>query len=211
MNTYSDLVIALAGVCQSATIVPEFANKGTCNYPLYTVSVKSLFNTSPSSVVDVFGNLANIKTGLTVLDEILCSGQQRKQLDLMRYIFSAINIANKLRNNNEALTALSKRLLRIKSIHGALTDAVLFEHIDELSFSLAGAYADIVSPLTTKIKVTGKIECLQNPLTQAKVRTALFGCVRMAMLWYQMGGTRWQFIFSRKKLVRTVRELLTYA
>jgi len=130
---------------------------------------------------------------------------------MIRYILGSLNIANKLRKNNQALIALSARLSRIKNIHPTLNDTLLTKHIDELSYSFAGTYVDIISPLTTKIKVTGKRECLQNTLTQAKVRTALFACVRAGTLWYQMGGSRSQFIFARKKLLQATRDLLNYS
>lgn len=211
MSKYHDIVISLAGVCQSATLVTQLADSATCNHEQYKIAVKSLFNTSPSSVDDVFGGIANIEPGLRILIKVLNGNENKTQMDLMRYIFGSLGIANKLRKNDQALTELSQRLSRIAHLHAPVSEEIIAEHIDELSYSLAGIYADIISPITTKIKVTGKIECLQNTLVQAKIRTALFACVRAGTLWFQMGGSRWQFIFSRKKMLQAANELLSYS
>lgn len=208
MSKYFNIVIALAGTCQNASMVTELANKGTVNHPIYETAVKSLLNTDPVSAIDVFGDLNNVRTGLVFLAQILSLDRNRKQMEMMRYVLGSLNIANKLRKNNQVLSELSVRLARIKNIHPALNDTILITYIDALSYSFAGTYVDTISPLTMKIKVTGKRECLQNTLTQAKVRTALFACVRAGTLWYQMGGSRSQFIFSRKQLLKATHDLL---
>lgn len=211
MKSYSDKVIALAGICQSASLVPQLAHTGTGDSDLYYISIKSLFNISPVSALDVFGEMQEIKIGLAVLEKILSTGQSKDHINLMHYIFGSVALANKLRKNPNALKELSKRLARIQTTHGSLDPSTFPEQSDTLSYTLGGIYSDIISPLTTKIRVTGKMECLQNTLTQAKIRTALFACVRAGMLWYQLQGSRWQFLFSRQKLIKTTRELLAYS
>lgn len=211
MDKYFNIVIALAGACQNASTVTELANKGTVSSSIYETGVKSLFNTAPVSAIDVFGDLNNIQPGLVFLSQMLSLGKNKEQMEMVRYVLGSLNIANKLRKNNRVLSELSARLARIKNIHPTLNDTILTAHIDELSYSLAGAYVDIISPLTAKIKVTGKRECLQNTLTQAKVRTALFACVRAGTLWNQMGGSRSQFIFARKPLLQATHDLLNYS
>lgn len=208
MSKYFNIVIALAGTCQNASMVTELANKGTVSHPIYETAVKSLFNTDPVSAIDVFGDLNSVRTGLVFLAQILSLDRNKEQMKMMRYVLGSLNIANKLRKNNQVLSELSARLARIKNIHPALNNTILITYIDALSYSFAGTYVDIISPLTMKIKVTGKRECLQNTLTQAKVRTALFACVRAGTLWYQMGGSRSQFIFSRKQLLQATHDLL---
>jgi len=89
-----------------------------------------------------------------------------------------------------------------------MNDEIIGCHIDDLSISLACIYSDIISPLATKIKVTGKAQYLQNSLVQAKVRTSLLACVRSAILWYQVGGSRFQILFSRKSIVYAAQDLL---
>ena len=42
-----------------------------------------------------------------------------------------------------------------------------------------------------------------------KIRALLLAGIRSAMLWKQCGGTRWKFLFFRKKLQLEIENLLT--
>lgn len=208
MNSkYHHIAIALAGVTQSATLIPQLANTGVCNSTLYQISLKSIFNTSPKTTDDVYDGINNIKTGLETLISLL-SSSQKQQVELIRYLFGTLSITSKLLKNNQALDKIDQRLQRISGLYSAMNDEIISEHVDDLSYSLAGIYSDIISPLSTKIKVVGKAEYLQNTLVQAKVRASLLGCVRSAILWYQVGGNRLQILFSRKRIDNAAQELL---
>lgn len=206
-NKYCHIAIALAGVAQSAILVPQLANTGVCNTFLYEQSVKTIFKTSPKTTADVYDGIDNIKTGLQTLVQLLSSGQ-KEQIEIIRYLFGTLSITSKLLKNNEALDKIDQRLTRISGLYSDMNDEIIATHIDDLSYSLAGIYSDIVSPLSSKIKVVGKAEFLQNSLVQAKVRTSLFGCIRSAILWYQVGGSRLQLLFSRKRICNAAQELL---
>lgn len=204
-NKYHNIVIALSGVCQGAVLVSELANTGQCDHHLYDVSMGSIFNTSPKTTEDVFGNINNISLGLQNLIEIL-SVNQRNNVDVMRYMFGSLGIAHRLTKKAESLNSISQRLARIQLIY-PINENSFQEHCDEISYALAGIYCDFLSPLTSKIKVIGKPNYLQNELVQAKVRTALFGSVRAAILWSQVGGNRWQFVLDRKKMINIAKNL----
>lgn len=206
-NKYHHIAIALAGVTQSATLIPQLANTGVCNSTLYQISLKSIFNTSPKTTDDVYDGINNIKTGLETLISLL-SSSQKQQVELLRYLFGTLSITGKLIKNNQALDKIDQRLQRISGLYSAMNDEIIGDHVDDLSYSLAGIYSDIISPLSTKIKVVGKAEYLQNTLVQAKVRASLLGCVRSAILWYQVGGNRLQILFSRKRINNAAQELL---
>lgn len=206
-NKYHHIAIALAGVTQSATLIPQLANTGVCNSTLYQISLKSIFNTSPKTTDDVYDGINNIKTGLETLISLL-SSSQKQQVELIRYLFGTLSITGKLLKNNQALDKIDQRLQRISGLYSEMNDEIIGDHVDDLSYSLAGIYSDIISPLSTKIKVVGKAEYLQNTLVQAKVRASLLGCVRSAILWYQVGGNRLQILFSRKRIDNAAQELL---
>jgi high frequency lysogenization protein len=65
---------------------------------------------------------------------------------------------------------------------------------------LAELYTQTISTLTPRIMVNGEHGHLSNPSIAAKVRAALFAGIRSAFLWHQLGGNRWQLLFSRKKI-----------
>ncbi len=45
---------------------------------------------------------------------------------------------------------------------------------------------------------------LQQTDNAAKIRALLLAGIRSARLWRQLGGHRWQLIFSRRKLLATL-------
>jgi len=208
-NKYYHIAIALGGVCQSAILVPNLANAGQCNLPLYDISLKSIFNMSPQSTAEVFDGVDNIRNGLQFLTQLFNNNNQEK-VEVVRYILGTLGVTSKLIKNEEALTKISNRLDRIQSLYSVINSEILNNHRDEISYSLAGIYSDIISPLTSKIKVTGKVEYLQNTLIQAKVRSSLFASVRAAILWYQVGGNRLQLLFSRKKIINAANDILQH-
>jgi high frequency lysogenization protein len=206
-NKYHHIAIALAGAVQSAILVPQLANTGVCSTIIYEQAIKSVFKITPKTTDDVYDGIENIKTGLQTLIQLLSSGQ-KEQTQIIRYLFGTLSITSKLLKNNDALDKIDQRLKRISSLYPDISDEIVRAHIEDLSYSLAGIYSDIISPISTKIKVIGKVEFLQNTLVQAKVRTALLGCVRSAILWYQVGGNRFQLIFNRKRICSAAQQLL---
>ncbi|WP_392561958.1 high frequency lysogenization protein HflD [Orbus sturtevantii] len=205
-NKYDHIAIALGGVCQSAILVANLANTGQCNLPLYDIALKSIFNTSPQSTADVFDGTGNIKNGLQFLTQLLNNNPEK--VEIMRYILGSIGVTSKLIKDKSALAKIANRLERIQSLYGVINHETLDNHRNEISYPLAEIYSDIISPLTSKIRVTGKMEYLQNALIQAKVRAALFASVRAAILWYQVGGNRLQLLFSRKNIINAADNIL---
>ena len=73
---------------------------------------------------------------------------------------------------------------------------------------LAELYTQTISTLTPRIMVNGEHGHLSNPAIAAKVRAALFAGIRSAFLWHQLGGSRWQLLFSRKKIAGEAATIL---
>lgn len=78
---------------------------------------------------------------------------------------------------------------------------------DQMIANLAAIYSDIISPLGTKIHVVGMQDYLVRPDIQHKIRASLLAGIRAAILWQQVGGSRWQFLFSRKKIFNQAQQL----
>lgn len=212
-NSMEDIAIALAGICQNAHLVTELSQKGECSIPAYNIAIKSIFNRNAHSTLDVYGSVFDVKQGLDLLIQIL-SPNQKKHMDTMRYCFDSMVIANKLNKNKEVLNKIGERLTRIQTFYSDLTDDIIAENSSEISYSLAGIYSDLISPVSKKIRVTGHINILQNTLVQAKIRTCLFAAIRSSILWQQVGGSRAQLFFNRKKVLSaalTVQNRLRYS
>ena len=73
--------------------------------------------------------------------------------------------------------------------------------------TLAGMYVDIISPLGSRIQVKGSPLYLQQPAMHNRIRACLLAGIRSAILWRQVGGTKWQLLFFRRRIFDTAQHL----
>jgi len=59
-----------------------------------------------------------------------------------------------------------------------------------------------------RIMVNGEQEYLSRPDIVNKIRACLLTGIRSAILWKRCGGTRWKFLFFRKKIQAELQNLL---
>ena len=79
---------------------------------------------------------------------------------------------------------------------------------DNVIAACGGLYQDTLSTFSQRIQVQGDMRHLQQPSNAAKIRALLLTGIRAARLWRQLGGHRWQLVFSRGKLLNELRPLL---
>jgi len=113
-------------------------------------------------------------------------------------------LERKLSASKTALDELSKRIAQLdrQLAHYDLES-------DTLLSAMAAIYVDVISPLGPRIQVTGSPAVLQNSQIQSKVRAALLAGIRSAVLWHQVGGGRLQLMFSRNRLVKEAKQILS--
>ncbi len=205
-KNYYDITLALAGICQSASLVQQLATTGTCQQAALQTSLNSVLVMKAASTLEIFGNDENnLKLGVETLLGILSSSSREKiGADQSRYTLSLMALERRLHKNGNALNELGNRVDQL--------DRQL-EHYELLSDPminvLAGIYVDVISPLGPRIQVTGSQEVLKNAQVQAKVRAILLAGMRAAVLWQQIGGGRLQLMFSRAALVKQARQILS--
>lgn len=199
----SDAIIALAGVCQAAKLVQDISRKGTCDEQAFEASISSICVTEPDNTQQIFGQLANLRIGLSIIDNQLNGSGPAKDAELTRYIASLLGLERKLAKQPQALQDLGTRISHIQRQLGH----VEFSH-QQILKSLASTYIDIVSPLAPKIQVAGNPSHLSQPNNQEKVRALLLAGVRAAVLWRQLGGQRRQILFKRKYLLQQAKSVL---
>jgi high frequency lysogenization protein len=56
--------------------------------------------------------------------------------------------------------------------------------------------------------VNGESHYLTRPDMANKIRACLLAGIRSATLWQQCGGTRWKFLFYRKKMLLVLHDLI---
>ncbi|MGB3727434.1 MAG: high frequency lysogenization protein HflD [Glaciecola sp.] len=202
-NSYQEQQLALAAVCQSASLVQAVARKGEADKLAFEASISSILVTDPENTQQIFGSLQNLKLGFTTLVAQLDSNNKLKDTELTRYVAALLSLERKLSRNNKALKDLGERVSHVQR----QLNHVDFEHA-QIVANLATIYSDIVSPLAPKIQIAGNPQHLSIPSNQQRVRALLLAGVRAAVLWRQLGGKRRQILFNRSALVKNGRDVL---
>lgn len=204
MANYHDITLAYVAVCQAATLVQQFAHKGTADRQDFGTLLNSLLVTQPSDTLNVYGDaLGNLKTGVETSLAQLGGGNGKIDTEIGRYWIALLALSRKLNDNPNAKAELAKRLQRLEQQLPLYEGDIL---ADQMVANVASIYSDIISPLGTKIHVLGSQDYLVRPDIQHKIRASLLAGIRAGILWQQVGGSRWQFLFSRKKLLNQARE-----
>jgi len=200
--TIEDKTIALAGVFQATKLVHGIARKGMANSLWLTTASSSLLQMNPDSVIDVFGDVNCIASGLRTLVTQLNDSENRN-LEITTYVITLLKLEQVLSKDTAKLAALGKDIdiIKERTTDFDLTDNTLYTQ-------LARVYQDHISTLNPKIMVKGEPLHLENPDNAAKVRMALLAGIRAAMLWKQCGGSKWSLLFKRKQFVNVANDLL---
>ncbi|MDQ7073652.1 MAG: high frequency lysogenization protein HflD [Gammaproteobacteria bacterium] len=202
-HTLEDQMIALAALFQATHQVKAFAYHGKGDNDAFEPLLQSLFKLEASDVEDIYGGQVPLRGGLIVLRDQLQGGEDKRDVDLTRYVMTLMHLERKLIKD----TAMLNRIQR--GIQAAQEQLEHFGPLHENMIArLAGLYGDTISTLRPRIMVNGNNNHLQNNDTAARIRVLLLAGIRAAVLWRQCGGSRWQLLFKRSKMVACVDHLL---
>jgi high frequency lysogenization protein len=199
--------LTFAAICLAAHQVQQISRGQSINEENFSLLLNSLVEMSPSDTLAVYdGKLSNLKEALTlVIKHLGDSGDnKRKDPDFTRYVISLINLERRLTKQPKKMKLLAEQL--------AGSERQLQHYTinsDTLIASFASIYSDIISPLGTRIQVSGEPSILKQTHNQHKIRALLLSGIRAAVLWRQVGGKRRTILFNRNKMVNTAKELLT--
>ena len=204
-NIYS-VTLSLAGLCQSAHLVYQLSQTGNCDDEAFKVSLESILNTNPKTVLSVYGDdEKKLSLGLNTLLTILnITNNTSISFYLIKYVFGIMVLERKLKKNKIALKNLSYRLEIIKKNtvrNIEINDVNLINDLSEI-------YLDIISTLGSRIKIVGTSSILNKVEVQSKLRSILLAGIRSAVLWRQVGGNRLQLIFFRNRFNFEVKRIL---
>ena len=197
-------IIALAGILQAAALVKQLASKGVFDEKSAITSIKSLFTINANSIEEIYGDVNNLKLGLEELINLFDKNKkQNKDQEIARYTFSLIYVERCLMKNQNMIDIIQQGITRTES------QLQVFQVMhDNIMANLAGIYTDTVSTLNFRIHVTGEQNYLTNINNTNRIRAFLLAGLRAAVLWRQIGGSRWQLIFSRQQIVDGARGML---
>ncbi len=162
--------IALAAVFQCVDGVSQIANTGKVDDTLFNTCINSVLTDNADTAVELYGNLDNLKTGLTSMMYQLGSGQmtpdgKAKDMEATRYALGLLHLEKKLNNNPEMFQQL------IKGIQDTQKKLEFFDVGHEnITASLAEIYTNTVSKIGPKIMVKGEQSHLANPANASKIR-----------------------------------------
>ena len=74
--------------------------------------------------------------------------------------------------------------------------------------NLADIYSETISQIPPKIMVSGESQHLSNPDQANKIRALLLAGMRSAVLWAQLGGSRWQILLQRRRIAQEAERIL---
>ena len=202
-------VLALAGIFQSAFLVQQLARTGRTDTEALHASIQSVLALDAPDVEAVYGGVQGVRLGLELLSTKLSGKSKPADMEMARYVVAMVQLEGALRRRPAMLEDLRK------GIDNARTQMKFFENETpaegthpRLMEKFAQLYSETISTLSPRILVSGEHGHLANPAIAAKVRAALLAGIRSAVLWRQLGGRRWQLLFSRRKIAQIAGELL---
>ncbi len=203
MNKLQNQVIALAGVFQSAKLVKQLAWTGICDQDSASTSIQSLFKINADSTESVYGKIRYLQLGLEEFKAFFEHNKLPKDQEIARYTLSLIHLERRLIKKRVMLDIIQQGVLRAK----AQSQYFSTNHKNIIA-NLAEIYTDTLSTFKFRINVTGEPKYLTNTTHANGIRAFLLAGIRSVVLWRQGGGSRWQLIFFRKKLVNAANTLL---
>lgn len=212
MRTLRERVLALAGLFQAARLVQQLAREGRTDTEAFRASAHSILMLDAASTDEVYGGAHGLALGLTFLRDKLTGNADPKDMEIAKYVIAMLQLETALRRRPEVTDAIRN------GVEAADAQMAFFEGDSEeesvhprLVEKLAELYTQTLSTLTPRIMVNGEQGYLATPLIAAKVRTALFAGIRSAVLWRQLGGSRWQLLIGRAKIAAQAAGILSGA
>lgn len=195
-------LLALSGMVQAVHLAQQIAWHGHANQAEFATCVYSIFQTHAPTVAAVYSEDRKVATGLNILQRILMQSKEKKDLEILNYISGLLILERMLIKNTKMLTSLQRGIdkARAQSLHFSNTH-------ENVIANLAAVYADTISTLNYRIRIQGNPTYLEQQHIVNKIRTALLGGIRSAVLWRQLGGKRLQLVFSKKSLLQDIKLL----
>ncbi len=198
-----DRTLALAGVFQALQLVQEVAKYGHCDEAATETSINSIFKIEASDAESIFGRALCLSNGLRLIQAQFGEQTTPNNHEISKYLLGVLYLEKKLSKRPDLL---SKIVTGIERAKGQLQHYPA-THVNILA-SLADTYSNTVSTITPRLIIEGDQGFLTRPDVANSVRALLLAAVRAAVLWSQCGGSRWQLMFGRNKLVYEARQIL---
>jgi len=203
MSNLRDKTLALAGIFQATALVKDIAVNGSVDKHDFEICIRSIFETDPESVEAVYGQIEYLRTGLTTLSDQLGGKGTQRDIDIARYVISLLQLQHKLSKNKAMLAEVANGIERARR----QTEHFHITHENVIA-NLADIYSVTISQIPPKIMVSGESQHLSNPDQANKIRALLLAGMRSAVLWAQLGGSRWQILLRRRSFTQEAERIM---
>jgi high frequency lysogenization protein len=202
LKTITNQTIALAGIAQAAALVHQLATTGRADSTALEACIASILKIDSASVLDIYGGLAPLKLGLEQLNSQM-TGYKIAEPQQARYGTSLVFLEARLAKEPKMLKTIQAGIIKaqIQADQFGLLSCSVFANLGNL-------YQETLSTLQPRIMVNGDPDYLARADIANKIRACLLAGIRSALLWKQCGGTRWSFLFARKKIQTELAQLL---
>lgn len=197
-----DRALALAGLLQAVRSVQLMATTGQAETRPLAASIDSLFRFDAETPEAVFGGAGNLESGLRRLLAQLQGGPGRDAAQT-RMAMTVLHLERRFMAQPPAVEAIRLGLESIGRQHvvGAPLHPGVLARLGDL-------YAEVLSPIGPRVLVQGNPVYLGQPQVVGEVRAGLLAAVRSAVLWRQVGGSYWDFLFGRRALEQAAHDWL---
>ena len=204
MTPFQQQLIALAAVFEAASLVDRIARTGQVPNASLACLLGSLLVRENKPALEIYGgDDINLRDGYRALIGALERDASSLQREPLRYALAMIGLERQLDKRGDMLQVIGSRLDQIQ----AQADHFGVTH-ENVVASFGGLYQDTLSTFRQRIQVQGDMRHLQQTDNASKIRALLLSGIRSARLWRQLGGHRWQMVFSRRKMLDALYPLM---
>lgn len=200
-HPYQDRVLALAGLLQALAQVRRIADTGQSDQVQVQTALESVFRIDARDTESVFGSARELRIGLRQLRDYLASGSKDEALG--KLALALLQLERRFIRNAALADKVQAGLRQI----APRADDIGSTHPDVIA-DLARLYADTLSTLRPRVMVQGNPHYLGQAGVVAEIRALLLAALRAAVLWRQLGGSLWDFVFARRQMAAALDALL---
>lgn len=196
-----DKTLAMAALLQAGQCVVELAQKDQHDHEALTAVAGSVLELEANDPEVIFGGRGQLRSGLETLRTLFRATPTPAHKELIRYAVSMLQLSERLKRSSPMTQRVGEGIADIRQSEAESGS-------DDFYLALGQLYQETLSQLEPKIIVRGAKGKLDTLAQVSRVRAALFGGVRAAYLWHQLGGKRWHLMFARKAYVASAQDLL---
>jgi high frequency lysogenization protein len=196
-----DRALALAGVMQAVALVERVAREDEPDAALVETTLAPLFRFDARDVPDVYGGTANLALGLRSLEQVLAGPRSPGTELALRYALSLLQF-ERLFSAAPQMQRELRRQLQLAQLQGGSGGLAAPAMVD----ALAETWTSTLGTLRPRVLVSGDPQRLREKRVVSLVRALLLAGFRSAVLWRQVGGSRWSLLLRRGALLRAARE-----